>query len=157
VSGGARLHRVPRTTGHDRYPSLFRGKLAYARSIGESRSVVRLGSLKTGAARTIWTNRSDDRWFALDTAVGAGNAIAFVTARDGAGNGAYRAYIAGPNRRAERVLSLNLGHSGEGGLTIEGVSRNGRRVTINSQYDDKSTDHVYALPSGRKVALGQGR
>lgn len=151
VDGTPRLHRIRGTTKNDASPSVFRGKLAYGRSIGESRSAVRLGSLATGVARTIWSNASDDQWFVAQTAVGRSRSVAFVTARDGAANGAYRAYVAPPGRRAKRVLHVNLGHFGEGGIAIAGLRSDGRRVTINRTLDDDSADHVYALPSGREI------
>jgi hypothetical protein len=151
VIGTPHLHHVPGTTKDDTFPSIFRGRLAYGRQIGETRSVVRLGSLTGARVRTVWHN-TDGEWAAQDTAIGAGNTIALVTVRDGAGNGGYQAQIVRPGGTAKRLLNLGLGDTHDGGLAITGVSPSGRRLTINRQFDGASTDIAFALPSGRKIS-----
>jgi hypothetical protein len=150
VTGTPRMRRVPATTRKDTFPSLFRGRVAYGRFAGENRSIVRLGALRRSRARTVWTNRSSTKWVAQQTAIGAGNTVAIVTLRDGAGNGARRVLLARSGRPTKRLQSLGLGHFSEGGLWIE-TSRNGRRLTVTRTLDDATTAITYALPSGRRL------
>ena len=152
VAGTPRRHRVSGTTRQDSSPSIFRGQLAYSRSFGAEYSVVRLGSLTGASARTVWTNRSAPQWFPLQTAVGAGSAVAFVTARDGAGNGAYEAQLVRPGNPVKRLRILMLGDTHSGFLAIQGVSSSGRRLTILRQFDGTSATIRFALPTGRRVS-----
>jgi hypothetical protein len=98
VTSEPRLHRVPRTTKDDVFPSLFRGRVASSHAAG-MRSSVRLGSLTGGLTRQLWTNGSDDNLGARDTAIGAGNAVAFVTVADGAEEGLFDARLVRPSQR----------------------------------------------------------
>jgi hypothetical protein len=144
VTSEPRLHRVPRTTKDDVFPSLFRGRVASSHAVG-LRSSVRLGSLTGGLARQLWTNGSDDNLGARDTAIGAGNAVAFVTVSDGAEEGLFDARLVRPGRRG--VLDLWPGDRHNGGVSLD-VSRDGRRLTVAAS----SQVIRYALPTGRKLA-----
>ncbi len=152
VEGRPRLRRVPGTTTRDTFPSLFRGRLAYGRSVGDERSTVRVGTLTSARARTVWSNRSDGDWVAQDIAIGAGGAVAFVSVRDGAGNGAYQVRLVRPGRSVKRLLLLQLGHTHEGFLAIRGVSPGGRRLTITRQLDESGTTIKFSLPAGHRVS-----
>ena len=151
VTGTPQLHHVSGTTKDDTFPSIFRGRLAYGRQIGENQSTVRLGSLTSARARTVWPN-TDGEWAAQDTAIGTGDTVALVTVRDGAGNGGYQARIVHSDGTTKRLLNLGLGDTHDGGLAITSVSPSGRRLTINRQFDNTSTDIAFALPSGHKIA-----
>jgi hypothetical protein len=151
VTGTPQLHHVSGTTKDDTFPSIFRGRLAYGRQIGENQSTVRLGSLTSARARTVWRN-TDGEWAAQDTAIGTGDTVALVTVRDGAGNGGYQARIVHSDGRTKRLLNLGLDDTHDGGLAITSVSPSGRRLTINRQFDNTSTDIAFALPSGHKIA-----
>ena len=101
-----------------------------------------MGSLKGEATRTAWTNTSDTAWVAVDTAIGAGGAVAFVIGADGAEEGLYDALLARPRGR---VLDVWPGGHHDGVLSLD-VSANGRRLTVAGP----SVWH-YALPSGRRL------
>jgi hypothetical protein len=150
VAGTPRLHHVPSTTKDDTFPSLFRGALAFGRRHG-FKSELRVGSLATGRVHTVWTSRPDNEWAAEDTAIGAHGAIAFVTVRDGAGNGGYQLRLIRAGGRLSTLLNVGLGDTHTGGISITGMSTNGRRVTAERDFDSSSVDVTYALPSGKKL------
>ena len=151
VAGKPRLRLVPGTTRNDTFPSLFKGKLAYGSRSGQ-RSIVRLASLTRGGTRTVWSDSADLERSAIETAVGAANAVVVVTVRDGAGNGIYATELARPGRKPKRLLRLGLGDSHEGGLAIRRVTTDGRRVVISRDFDETHQAVTFALPSGRKLS-----
>lgn len=147
-----RLHRVPGTTRNDTFPSLFRGSIAYARVVGDLGSVVRVGALDSARSRAVWSNLRDEArtWVALETAIGRKGAVGIVTAREGAGNGAFRALLGSPGRKAKRLESLALGHTHEGGLSVE-TTTDGRRLIVSRTLDGATKRSRFALPSGRPL------
>jgi hypothetical protein len=141
VKHAPKLHRVPGTTKADSFPSIFRGRLAYDHQ-PRAVSSVRVGSLTDGATRTAWTNRSDTAWAAVDTAIGADGAVAFVIGADGAEEALYDAKLVRPDGR---VVDVWPGDHHDGVLSLE-ISTSGRRLTVAGP-----TVWHYALPSGRRL------
>lgn len=166
ITGAQRLRRVKRTGRRDNSPSLFRGRIAYGTEGPTPRrgraafipSRLRLAALATGRRRTIWENDFREltstsipsEYFVTQTDVGRGGSVAFVTSRDGAGNGADEGHIALRGREAKRVLSLRIPTSG-GGI-FASVSSSGRSVTFESCRGSKCADHTYSMRTGRKLS-----
>lgn len=145
VAGKPRLRRVPRTNRNHVYPSIFRGRIA-AGQIAGSRSRVRLGSLTHGLAHTVWRNRSDRNLAARDTAIGAGDAVAFVAVADGAEEALFDARLVRPGRGG--IIDVWPADRHNGGVSLK-VSGNGRRLTVAAHRSP--TVVRYALPSGRRL------
>jgi hypothetical protein len=143
-----RLRRVPRTSGEDVFPSLFRGRLAFTHSAG-GRTSLRSGTLTAGAGRTLATADESDNAFIMDTRIGAGGAVAYVIGGDGAEEAIYHARLARPGRTTVNVWP---GDSHNGGITLE-TDRSGRKLTV------KAMGRVlhYALPSGRRLSRATRR
>jgi hypothetical protein len=152
VSGPVRLRRVPGSTGLDARPSLFRGRLACIGIVRGAYTSVRVGSLTRGGARTVWWPRLSERYAPIHVAIGARDAVAVIAHKDGAAEGAYRALLLRPGSPPKRLLpTVALGDRHEGGLALDGVSTDGRRVTIIRRFDEEITRFTFALPSGRKL------
>lgn len=132
---------------------MFRGALAFTRG-GTS---VRLGALSGGRSRVLWRVVGGSPEAVAQTAVGAGRAVAFVTVRDGAGDGTYRALLARSGHAAKLLASLPLGDAHHGGLTVAGVRTDGRRVTVTRRRDAASATLTFALPRGARIGGGAGR
>jgi hypothetical protein len=143
VGGQPRLRLVPRTSRRDAYPSIWRGRLAFDHQVG-TRSSVRVGSLDQGPQRTVWSNASDDSWVAIDTAIGADDAVAFVIGSDGADEPLNDALLA---RAGKRVVDLWPGDRHNGGLSLD-ISPDGHRLTVAAA--SSHTVIHYALPTGRR-------
>ena len=112
---------------------------------------MRLGSL-TGGLRTIYEARAGESYYPLRAAIGAGDAIAVITHREGAAEGAYRAKLLRPRHSPKLLLpTLALGDRHDGGLAIDHVSTDGRRVTIVRTFDEDVARFVFALPSGKRI------
>jgi hypothetical protein len=141
VKDGAKPRRIPRTSLDDSYPSLFRGRLALAHQ-PHLRSSVRVGSLGLGPRRTVWSDRGSA---AVETAIGKGGAVAFVTAADGAEEPLYDAALATP---AGRVRDLWPGDRHNGGISLE-LTPNGRRLTVAVAKGHRLLR--YRLPGGRRL------
>jgi hypothetical protein len=116
-------------------------------------ATVRLGSLARGQMRSVWpAGTAHQRFAPLHVAIGARAAMAVITHREGAAEGAYRALLLRPGRPPKRLLpTLALGDWHEGGLGIDHVSTDGRRVTIERRFDEQQKQLVFALPSGRAI------
>lgn len=151
VTGTPRLRQVPGTTRGDGEPGLFRGKLSYARYAGEETTIVRLVSLASGRGRTVWSIRAPATG-PLETAVGAGRAVVIVTHTEGAAEGTYRAVLARPGRRPQRLLVNALGHHHQGGIWVAAVAPSGRRAILHRLFDEEDADIAFALPSGRRLS-----
>jgi hypothetical protein len=137
VTGTPRLRHVSGTNRGDRFPSLFRGRTAY-----DHGATVRTRALDGGPAVDVW---SREDWAPLDTAIGAGGAVAFVAVRDGSGNGAFQLGLARPGRPVRRLSSLPLGDTHTGTLAIDGVDAAGRRLTVTRRLDGAVTRLDFSL------------
>ncbi len=152
VAGAARLRTVPATTRADAAPSLFRGRLAYIRNVGELRSVVRLASLTGGGARTVWDESSKSSFVPWQVAVGARDAVVLVTYLEGSEAASYRSHVLRAGQAPKPLTpTFKFGLEHTGGMSIERVSADGRRVTTVREVDDDAVTSVFALPSGRRV------
>jgi len=136
------LRRVPRTSGEDVFPSLFRGRIAFTDAAGE-RTILRSGTLTAGAGRTLATAEEDDNAFIMDTRIGSGGAVAYVIGGDGAEEALYHARLARPGRK---TLNIWPGDGHNGGITLE-TDRSGRKLTVAAM----GRALRYALPSGRRL------
>lgn len=149
VTGAPRLRLVPGSTGRDTFPSLFRGRLAFSRRVGSLGTEVRVGSLVDAESRVVAS--ADDGLSATeDTAVGAGGSVAFVTVREG-GQLRHQVDVARPGGPLKRVTRLVLGEGQEGGLTLPGVSPDGRLLRVQRQVGDRSTEVAFSLPGGKAI------
>ena len=95
---------------------------------------VRVGS------RVVW--RGDGEWEPEQALAGAGGRVAIVARRDGSGNGAWELLLGRPLHRA---LSLPLGDTHDGELTLDGVDRTGRHVRVTRVLDDRSKHLTFSL------------
>jgi hypothetical protein len=141
VKDGAKPRRIRHTSLADSYPSLFRGRLAFAHE-PHARSSVRVGTLGSGPQRTVWSDRESA---AVETAIGRAGAVAFVTAADGAEEGLYDAELATP---AGRIRDLWPGDRHNGGISLE-LTPNGRRLTVAVSAGHRLLH--YRLPGGRRL------
>lgn len=144
VKNGATPRRIPHTSLHDSYPSLFKGRIAFVHQPG-TRSSVRVGELTSGPRRVAWTNHEDRQSAAIDTVIGKGGAVAFVTVADGAEEGLYDARLAVPGRA---VRDLWPGDRHNGGISLE-VTPDGRRLTVAVSAGHRILN--YRLPDGRRL------
>ncbi len=137
------LHAIRGTDGRDTFPSLFRGALADSRVLPRGGSAVLARQLAGGRTRTVWRGRRGGP-IARDTAIGSGRAVAFVTV---AGR-RYALVLTCPGRGPKRLLGVQLRLRQRGGVEIDRVSPDGRRVTVFSQLGRHVRSEAFRLPSG---------
>lgn len=131
VTRTPRLRRVPATTARDSHPSLWRGRLAFTRRVGDISSV-QLGTLTSARTRRIAVDREPAHAF-TSVAVARGGAVAYTTYIEGNAP-KYLADLAVPGRRVKRLLGPVRSE-----LTLVGASADGRRVRLGTGEDETRT------------------
>lgn len=148
VTGRPALRAIPATTRRDRTPSIFRGRIAFQREVGDTSSV-HAGTLTARTARRV-ASESEAAHQLRSPAVGAGGSVAYITYVEGNAP-KYFLDLATPGRAVRRIYRHVLGETQNGMLQVLGVSTDGRRLRVERTVEASTSSLAFSLPSGKRM------